>query len=99
MPSILVTRKLPSSVLAKLEPVGTVELYAEGGVMPHDELIARAADKDALVCMLTDQIDRAVLDAATRLKVVGERRGRLQQHRRPVRAIEAASSSPTPRTC
>ncbi len=69
MPSILVTRKLPSSVLAKLEPVGTVELYAEGGVMPHDELIARAADKDALVCMLTDQIDRAVLDAATRLKV------------------------------
>ena len=38
--------------------------------MPHDELIARAADKDALVCMLTDQIDRAVLDAATRLKVV-----------------------------
>jgi glyoxylate reductase len=69
MPSILVTRKLPSSVLAKLEPVGTVELYAEGGVMPHDELIARAAGKDALVCMLTDQIDRAVLDAATRLKV------------------------------
>ena len=69
MPSILVTRKLPSSVLAKLEPVGTVELYGEGDLMPHDELIARAADKDALVCMLTDQIDRAVLDAATRLKV------------------------------
>jgi glyoxylate reductase len=69
MPSILVTRKLPSSVLAKLEPVGTVELYAEGGVMPHDELIARAADKDALVCMLTDQIDRAVLDPAIRLKI------------------------------
>jgi glyoxylate reductase len=69
MPSILVTRKLPSSVLGKLEPVGTVELYGEGGLMPHDELIARVADKDALVCMLTDQIDRAVLDAATRLKV------------------------------
>ena len=69
MPSILVTRKLPSSVLAKLEPVGTVELYAEGGVMPHEELIARAVDKDALVCMLTDQIDRAVLDAAIRLKI------------------------------
>ena len=70
MPSILVTRKLPSSVLAKLEAVGAVELYAEGGAMPPDELIARAADKDALVCMLTDQIDRAVLDAAIRLKVV-----------------------------
>jgi lactate dehydrogenase-like 2-hydroxyacid dehydrogenase len=66
---ILVTRKLPSSILAKLEPVGDVELHAEDGAMPHDELIARAADKDAIVCMLTDRIDRSLLDAASRLKV------------------------------
>jgi glyoxylate reductase len=69
MSNILVTRKLPSSILSKLEPVGAVELYAEDGTMPHEELIARAADKDAVVCMLTDRIDRAVIDAASGLKV------------------------------
>ena len=69
MPTILVTRTLPSSILSKLESVGTVDLYAEG-TMPHEELVARIADKDAAVCMLTDRIDIGVLDAAQRLRVV-----------------------------
>jgi glyoxylate reductase len=67
--SILVTRKLPSSVLSRLEAVGTVDLYSDDGTMPHEELIARVAGADALVCMLTDRIDRSVIDAATRLKI------------------------------
>ena len=69
MPTILVTRTLPSSILSKLESVGTVDLYAEG-TMPHAELVARIADKDAAVCMLTDRIDIGVIDAAQRLRVV-----------------------------
>jgi glyoxylate reductase len=69
MPTILVTRTLPSSILSKLESVGTVDLHSEG-TMPHGELMARIADKDAAVCMLTDRIDAAVLDAAPRLRVV-----------------------------
>jgi glyoxylate reductase len=70
MPSILVTRKLPSSVISKLEAVGTVEVYAGEGVMPPEELRARVAGKTALVSMLTEQIDRAVIDAGSALKVV-----------------------------
>ena len=69
MPTILVTRTLPSSILSKLESVGTVDLYAEG-TMPHEELVSRVADKDAAVCTLTDRIDAAVLDAGRRLRVV-----------------------------
>ena len=69
MPSILVTRKLPSSILSRLEAVGAVELYAGEGTMPHEELLARVADKDAVVCMLTDRIDKSVIDAAARLKI------------------------------
>ena len=38
--------------------------------MSPDELRARVAGKDAVVCMLTDGIDRTVLDAAPRLKIV-----------------------------
>src|SRR5687768_797373 len=69
MSSILVTRKLPSSILSKLEPVGSIDLYSADGAMPHEELIARVADKDAVVCMLTDRIDRGVIDAASHLKI------------------------------
>jgi glyoxylate reductase len=69
VPSILVTRKLPSSILSRLEAVGAVDLYSADGTMPHEELIARVADKDAVVSMLTDRIDRSVIDAASRLKI------------------------------
>jgi glyoxylate reductase len=70
MPSILVTRKLPSSVISKLEAAGDVEVYSGDGVMPPEELRARVAGKTALVSMLTEQIDRAVIDAGSALKVV-----------------------------
>jgi glyoxylate reductase len=70
MNSILVTRKLPSSVLSKLEAVGDVDLYTGDMAMPHDELRSRVTGKRAIVSMLTEQIDKAVLDAATDLKIV-----------------------------
>ena len=66
----LVTRRLPSSVLAKLDAVGAVDLYTGDTSIPAGELRARIADKDALVCLLTDSIDRAVIDAAPALKVI-----------------------------
>ena len=70
MPSILVTRKLPSSVLAKLSAVADVDLYTGEAAIPADELRARVAGKDALVCLLTDAIDRSVIDAAPGLKAI-----------------------------
>ena len=38
--------------------------------MPRDELVRRVAGKDALIAVLTDRIDGAVLDAAPSLKIV-----------------------------
>lgn len=63
-PSVLVTRRLPSSVLARLEQVCEVDLYTGADAIPREELLARIAGKDALICLLTDTIDQAVLDAA-----------------------------------
>lgn len=68
--NILVTRKLPSSVIAKLERVGNVEVYAGEGAIPADELRARVAGRHALVTMLTEQVDGALLDAGPDLKIV-----------------------------
>ncbi|HEV3063341.1 MAG TPA: D-glycerate dehydrogenase [Vicinamibacterales bacterium] len=68
--SILVTRKLPLSVLDKLREVGTVDLYTGDAAIPRGELVARLADKQALVCLLTDPVDRSVIDAAPGLRIV-----------------------------
>jgi glyoxylate reductase len=63
-PSILVTRKLPSSVMAKLEASSEVDLWADPDAIPRAELLERARGKAAIVCLLTDTIDGAVLEAA-----------------------------------
>ena len=70
MSAILVTRKLPNAVISKLETAGAVDLYTGDAAMPVDELKSRVADADALVCLLTDPIDRSVIDAAPKLKIV-----------------------------
>ena len=67
--SILVTRSLPSSVVARLHDLGSVDLYTDGA-MPAALLVQRVADKDALICLMTDDINQAVIDAGARLKVI-----------------------------
>jgi glyoxylate reductase len=71
MPRALVTRRLPSSVIAKLEAACEVDLYAGAAAMSRDELLVRVGGADAIVCLLTDTIDDVVLEAAgSQLKVV-----------------------------
>ena len=68
---VLVTRKLPSKVISKLEEGCDVDLYVGAKAISRDELLTRVAGKHAIVCLLTDAIDAAVLDAAgPQLKVV-----------------------------
>ncbi|MCC6992127.1 MAG: D-glycerate dehydrogenase [Acidobacteria bacterium] len=70
-PTVLVTRRLPSAVLERLESVCDIDLHTEPTAISRESLLARVAGKDALVCLLTEPIDTAVLDAAgPSLKVV-----------------------------
>ena len=70
MARVLLTSRIPSSVLTLLEAEHTVDLYTGDGAIPRDELLRRVADKDALVIMLTNKIDGEVMDAAPGLKIV-----------------------------
>ena len=71
MPRTLVTRKLPSSVIAKLEAACEVDLYTGSKAISRDELLQRVKGKDALICLLTDTVDTVLLDAAgPQLKIV-----------------------------
>jgi glyoxylate reductase len=68
-PSVLVTRRIPSSALTRLEEAADVDLYNRGD-LPHEELIARIAGKQGLLSVVTDSVDRAVLEAGRDLKIV-----------------------------
>jgi len=68
--STLVTRRLPSIVLAKLKDIGDVDLYTGDAAIPRSELLSRIENKDALVCLLTDPVDREVIDRARRLRII-----------------------------
>ena len=67
---VLVTRTLPSSVIARLEAECDVERHEGRGELPHDELIRKVAGKQALVSLITDTVDRAVIEAGTGLRII-----------------------------
>ena len=69
-PRVLQTRRIPSSVQARLDAVCDVDRFDGAGAIPHDELLARVAGKDALLCLLTDRIDAEVLERAPTLRIV-----------------------------
>jgi glyoxylate reductase len=68
--SVLLTRRIPSAAFALLEQGADVELYDDPSPLAPPELRRRLADKQGLVCVLTDKITPEVLDAAPQLKVV-----------------------------
>jgi glyoxylate reductase len=68
---VLVTRRLPSKVIARLQERFEVDLH-DGDVLPPDELRKRVGEAHGLVCVLTDRIDAGVIDAARQLKVIAD---------------------------
>lgn len=70
LPSVLVTRRLPSSIIELLEQHCDVEMNTRAASLSHEELCARVAGKQALVCLLTDRVDRRLLEAGCDLRIV-----------------------------
>lgn len=69
-PRILVTREVFDDTLAFLAQTCEVESNQADKIFPPEELARRLADKDGVVCCLTDAIDAKLLAACGRLKVV-----------------------------
>jgi glyoxylate reductase len=67
-PRVLLTRRVPSSILEKLEAACDVQL--EESPLTPEQLRDRVRDKQGLVCVLTDRVDEALLDGAPELKIV-----------------------------
>src|SRR5215217_1716233 len=70
MARCLVTRRLPGTALDRLAAAHEVDVWP--GEMPPspEDLRDRVAEADGLLCLLTDRVDRPLLDAGARLRAI-----------------------------
>lgn len=69
-PKALATRPLFPSARAILDGHFEMEYWPLQEKMPREELLQRVADKDAVICLLTEKIDDELLAAAPKLRIV-----------------------------
>ncbi|WP_342498342.1 D-glycerate dehydrogenase [Bacillus sp. FSL M8-0350] len=70
-PYVYITRKLDEASLTPLKEVAHVEMWpSEDEPCPREELETQAAKAEALLTMLSDQIDETLLSKAPNIKVV-----------------------------
>ena len=66
---VFVSYKFPEAALARMKEKFDVSVNQEQRLLSKEELSARVADVDALVC-LANRVDRDVVDAGKKLKIV-----------------------------
>ena len=69
-PKILVTHRLFEGPRAKLGEKFEVEYWSDAERPPRAEVLRRVADKDGLICLLTEKIDDELLAAGPGLRTV-----------------------------
>jgi lactate dehydrogenase-like 2-hydroxyacid dehydrogenase len=70
MARCFVTRRLPGTAVERLAAEHDVEVWPEQLPPTHDELLARVADAEGLLCMLTDPVDAELIAAAPDLRAI-----------------------------
>ncbi len=70
MARCFVTRRIPGPALDRLAAEHDVEVWPERLPPSPEALRERATDADGLLCMLTDPVDRDLLDAAPALRAI-----------------------------
>ena len=69
-PKLFATHPLFEAPRKLLDEHFEVDYWREPARPPRDELLKRVADKDALVCLLTEKINGELLDRAPKLRIV-----------------------------
>jgi glyoxylate reductase len=70
MATVFVTRALPGDALERLRDAHAVTVW-DGALPPAPEVLrAAVSDTEGLLCLLTDRVDAALLDAAPRLRAI-----------------------------
>ena len=69
-PKLFITNYIPEPAIKRLEEVFEVEIFPENRAITHEELKEKVKDIDALICLLTDNIDHEIIEAASNLKCI-----------------------------
>jgi glyoxylate reductase len=69
-PILFLTRRIPEPAIKRLEEKFTLKINPYNRALTHQELIEGVKDAEALICLLTDNIDKEVISAAPKLKVI-----------------------------
>ncbi len=70
-PKVLITRKIPEEGIKIVMEHCVAEVSEFDGVLPREVLLEKVKGKDGILCLLTDTIDREVMEAAgLNLKVI-----------------------------
>ncbi len=69
-PKLFLTRMIPEQAMKRLEEAFELSYNPLERSLTKAELIEGIRDAEALICLLTDTIDREVIDAAPKLKVI-----------------------------
>ncbi len=69
-PKIFITRNIPQPALNRLAEVFDISIHANDKAISRQQLMEAVKDMNALLCLLTDSIDKELLEAAPRLKCV-----------------------------
>jgi glyoxylate reductase len=69
---VYVTRHLPEAALHELLKVCEVEIWDREIPPPYEVIVEKVEGKGGLLCLLTDRIDAALMDAAPGLKVISQ---------------------------
>lgn len=68
---VFITQELPGNVEALLLSKGIdVDVYKKNKIISQRELINRAMNADGLICLLTNTIDRKVIDNLSKCKII-----------------------------
>ena len=68
-PKVYVTRRIPESGVKLLQESCEVEIWDSDEVVPRDVFLEAVADKDGVLCLLTDKVDAETLDVAKNAKI------------------------------
>mgnify|MGYP000995758975 FL=1 len=69
-PILFLTRRIPEPAIKRLEEKFTLKINPYNRALTHQELIEGVKDAEALICLLSDNIDKEVISAAPKLKVI-----------------------------
>jgi len=70
MARIYLTRRIPEDGIKLLEEKHELEIYEGDAPPPKKEIMEKVGDKEGLLCLLTDPIDKDVFDAAPNLRAI-----------------------------